>query len=256
MLLGGLLLASLLAFYTETGRQLRQDLVDRLAWIESYLARHGIILPPHQPESTAVPPTVAEEPGTGTGGNIDEQSHLDPAEMIVPNKESSSPPDAPPPEPVTVTTAGDQSALVSDAGFAAIAPELTQKGFDITKLDDGSLKVGLSTVGMFEFNSTRLNENAAAQLASLAEVLNRHEAAEVHVVGHTDSLGEPEYNLYLSRQRAQAVADYLVERGLQETRIRSEGRGDLDTRHETATQDQPDLRRRVEVFIKPIGETS
>ena len=76
----------------------------------------------------------------------------------------------------------------------------------------------------------------------------------VSVIGHTDSSGEPDYNVYLSQLRAKAVVDYLIAQGLPEDRTQSEGRGDRDTQFEESTRDQPELRRRVEIYISPIRE--
>ena len=138
--------------------------------------------------------------------------------------------------------------------FSDIKAELAASGLRVEHRDDGSLKINLSSVGMFEFDSTRLSDSAGAELARIAGVLNRHAGAHVDVVGHTDSSGEPAYNVYLSQLRAEAVANYLIRMGLPEDRIQSEGRGDQDTRHEEATRDNPDLGRRVEIYIRPVHE--
>ena len=74
------------------------------------------------------------------------------------------------------------------------------------------------------------------------------------VVGHTDSSGSAEYNLHLSELRAKVVADYLVGLGLPEEHIWSKGRGDRDTRLEEATQKQPELKRRIEIYPRQLQE--
>jgi outer membrane protein OmpA-like peptidoglycan-associated protein len=81
-----------------------------------------------------------------------------------------------------------------------------------------------------------------------------HDNMIVQAVGHTDSSGSAENNLYLSELRAKVVADYLIGLGLPEERTRSEGRGDRDTRLEEATGDQPELKRRVEIYLRPLQE--
>jgi outer membrane protein OmpA-like peptidoglycan-associated protein len=48
--------------------------------------------------------------------------------------------------------------------------------------------------------------------------------------------------------------NYLIAQGLPEDRIKSEGRGNRDTQFEESTRDQPELRRRVEIYINPIRE--
>ena len=131
-----------------------------------------------------------------------------------------------------------------------IQAELSDSGLQVDRLEDGRLKVNLDSVGMFEFNSTRLSASAGEALTELAGVLGKHDGIYVDVVGHTDSSGEPDYNVYLSQLRAKAVEDHLVRMGLPEESVQSEGRGDRDTRFETATQDNPELRRRVEIYIR------
>jgi OOP family OmpA-OmpF porin len=51
----------------------------------------------------------------------------------------------------------------------------------------------------------------------------------IHVIGYTDRIGSDKYNLYLSRQRADAVATYLVSKsGVDSGKIEAEGRGKAD----------------------------
>jgi outer membrane protein OmpA-like peptidoglycan-associated protein len=131
-----------------------------------------------------------------------------------------------------------------------IQAELSGSGLQVERLADDRLKVNLNNVGMFEFNSTRLSASADEALTELAGILEKHDGIHIDVIGHTDSSGEPDYNVYLSQLRAKAVEDHLVRMGLPEESVRSEGRGDRDTRFETATQDNPELRRRVEIYIR------
>ena len=79
----------------------------------------------------------------------------------------------------------------------------------------------LEWTGLFAPNSSELS--AAARAALDAEVLPKlSRAGEIRVVnvsGHADRLGSPEYNQKLSEMRAAAVRDYLVSRGVNESRI-------------------------------------
>lgn len=64
---------------------------------------------------------------------------------------------------------------------------------------------------LFDFDSDRVKEESYPTLRNLAEVLLK-ELPDIRlvVVGHTDNVGTEEYNLELSRRRAQAVKDVLV----------------------------------------------
>lgn len=131
---------------------------------------------------------------------------------------------------------------------------LDHKGLLVERINDTTLKVNLSTDGMFDFGSAEIKPYAAPALQKLADVMSHHDRMIVQVVGHTDSSGSAENNLHLSEFRAKVVADYLIGLGLPEERTRSEGRGDRDTRLEEATRDQPELKRRVEIYLRPLQE--
>lgn len=71
----------------------------------------------------------------------------------------------------------------------------------------------------FAYDEAKLDAAAMAVLDEAAEILKRYESLRVEVAGHTDSRGDAEYNQKLSERRAQAVYDYLVEKGLDSGRL-------------------------------------
>ncbi len=74
---------------------------------------------------------------------------------------------------------------------------------------------GLSLQVGFAYDSAELPAQSTAQLQALAlGILALDPAAKIQVVGHTDALGQPAYNDELSRRRAAAVRDRLVELGV------------------------------------------
>jgi outer membrane protein OmpA-like peptidoglycan-associated protein len=78
----------------------------------------------------------------------------------------------------------------------------------------------------FDLDSDRLKPAAAeASLRELLEVFTARPGARFVVTGHADSTGNDVYNLALSRRRAQAVADWLVQRGVAASRIEVVGAG-------------------------------
>lgn len=140
-----------------------------------------------------------------------------------------------------------QQGLVAE--LLDIEKVLTENGLLVKRLDDNStLRVDLSSGGLFVFVTERIQESAGPTLQILADVLNKHNHLVVQVVGHTDSTGPAGYNLNLSQLRATAVADYLVKLGLSSSRIQAEGRGDRDTREE---QSPNYSKRRIEIYIRP-----
>jgi outer membrane protein OmpA-like peptidoglycan-associated protein len=115
-------------------------------------------------------------------------------------------------------------------------------------MNDDILKVNLSSDGVFDFDSAQIKDGARPALKKLANALRKRDKLAIQVVGHTDSSGAAEYNLYLSQLRAKAVADSLISQGLSNASIQSEGRGDRDTRLDQATSNN--LKRRVEIYIR------
>ena len=68
---------------------------------------------------------------------------------------------------------------------------------------------------LFDFNSTSLSDAAKASLAEFAEVLKATADADVAILGHTDNVGSEKANQSVSEKRAKAVANFLVEQGVE-----------------------------------------
>jgi OOP family OmpA-OmpF porin len=80
---------------------------------------------------------------------------------------------------------------------------------------------GLDTRNIiFDFDQSDVKPEFNSEMHALGEFLQDHPEAEVMLIGHADSVGDAEYNLGLSRRRAETVADYLVRNfNLDEERI-------------------------------------
>ena len=71
----------------------------------------------------------------------------------------------------------------------------------------------------FAYDKADLGADAKAVLSEALEILQRYPDLKVEVAGHTDSRGDAKYNQALSERRAKAVYDYLVENGIDKTRL-------------------------------------
>ena len=79
---------------------------------------------------------------------------------------------------------------------------------------------------MFGFDRYDLDEQAKAEADRILEVLRKYPDIRIELTGHTDAIGDNEYNIRLSRNRATAVADYLTDHGISRERITIKGIGE------------------------------
>jgi len=87
-------------------------------------------------------------------------------------------------------------------------------------------KVTLSTDVLFEFNKSELREGGKERLDQLATNAQGADVDKVVVIGHADRIASEEYNQELSERRAQAVSDYLAQKGVDKNRLQVEGKGE------------------------------
>ncbi|MDT8335717.1 MAG: OmpA family protein, partial [Desulfurivibrionaceae bacterium] len=103
----------------------------------------------------------------------------------------------------------------------------------------------------FAYDSHRLNRSSFEELDRWAAFLKGRQDVKVELRGHTDSAGQSEYNNKLSRNRAQAVADYLAGQGIDPDRLIVKGLGSEQPIATNDTSEGRKLNRRVEIkFLK------
>lgn len=102
----------------------------------------------------------------------------------------------------------------------------------------------------FEFNSARLTAPSRDTLDEVAAGLAGQGSLNVEVNGYTDSVGSAAYNLKLSQQRADAVRDYLVSKGVDGSRLAARGFGKDNPIAANDTDEGRALNRRVEFEVQ------
>ncbi|MBW6497035.1 MAG: OmpA family protein [Bacteroidales bacterium] len=102
---------------------------------------------------------------------------------------------------------------------------------------------------LFETNSADLNFEAFQILDSLAQFLKENSHWELQITGHTDNAGTPVHNLDLSTRRAGNVADYLIGKGIEETRLNIKGLGSTGPVDTNETPEGMQKNRRVELRL-------
>lgn len=124
-------------------------------------------------------------------------------------------------------------------------------GVQVSEQSDGALKVNLPASVSFASGSASIDTRLHPTLDKLAATLNQYPASTITVTGHTDSLGGVQENLDLSRRRASAVADYLIQHNVQRNRIVTNGRGEAEPVADNSTEAGRAQNRRVEMLIRP-----
>lgn len=118
---------------------------------------------------------------------------------------------------------------------------------------EGGLLVTLRDIN-FDLDSANLSPGDQERLAPLADYLQQHPDRNVVIEGHTDASGPDDYNRQLSQQRAEAVRNYLVSRGVSAGRIQTVGRGESVPVADNGSEAGRLQNRRIEVMIaNPAG---
>jgi outer membrane protein OmpA-like peptidoglycan-associated protein len=103
----------------------------------------------------------------------------------------------------------------------------------------------------FVTNSAEIDSQSEPLLAEIADVLIRKpEIRQVEIQGHTDNRGRPSYNLDLSRRRAEAVRNWLIESGVASSRLQARGYGQERPLAPNITRANRARNRRVQFIIR------
>jgi outer membrane protein OmpA-like peptidoglycan-associated protein len=146
----------------------------------------------------------------------------------------------------------------ADADTARMQAEAAQRELAATqarlseleaKQTERGLVVTLGDV-LFEVDRAELKPGAERSLSELVQVLRENDNSTVVIEGHTDSTGGRDYNLSLSKRRAESVRNYLIGQGVAATRISAAGLGPdypVASNSDAAGRQQ---NRRVELVIQ------
>lgn len=101
----------------------------------------------------------------------------------------------------------------------------------------------------FESGSANLTPMGLGILDEMAGVIQSVGDKPITITGHTDNVGNPTANLTLSNERAEAVKQYLIGRGINAARLNTQGKGDTDPIASNDTEDGRTRNRRIEFTI-------
>lgn len=102
---------------------------------------------------------------------------------------------------------------------------------------------------LFETDEAELKPGADLAMNRLADFMRDHPDRRLLIEGHTDARGAEQYNQRLSLQRAYAVTEALVERGIQTNRLRPVGLGEAYPVASNETTAGRQQNRRVEIVV-------
>ena len=101
----------------------------------------------------------------------------------------------------------------------------------------------------YETDSYELKPESLVELKKLLELLTQNPTMKIEIGGHTDYIGSAEYNQTLSGKRAKAVADFLVNSGVDTSRIAWEGYGLTKPIGDNSTEEGRAKNRRTEIRV-------
>jgi outer membrane protein OmpA-like peptidoglycan-associated protein len=160
---------------------------------------------------------------------------------------------------ITSTTAKDYRLSVESDGYVfqnqnlRIQPATTEektlsRTIELTRISVGVTKV-LRNI-YFDFDKATFKTESYTELNKLENMLRQNTTVKVEIGGHTDGVGNYNYNVFLSRKRAEAVKDYLTKKGIDARRVKAVGYG--KSKPLASNDDENDgreLNRRVEFKV-------
>ncbi len=102
----------------------------------------------------------------------------------------------------------------------------------------------------FDFNKTSLRNNFTEELSQLADYLNKNTKLNIEIIGHTDSIGNAGYNNRLSLARAKEIGSFLIEKGIETSRITFSYKGSSEPVAPNNNESGRQKNRRVEFILK------
>jgi OOP family OmpA-OmpF porin len=152
----------------------------------------------------------------------------------------------PPPPPPPVPAAAPR---VAPATPAPVAPPPPPPPPPAAPPKPTSEKVTFAADAFFDFDKSVLKPEAKAKMDDLVAKTQGVALEVVIAVGHTDSVGTNAYNQKLSTNRANAVKDYLVSKGIEKNRVYTEGKGEVQPVADNKTSEGRAKNRRVEIEV-------
>lgn len=147
-------------------------------------------------------------------------------------------------------TVGGAAGAVIGRRMDKQAEELKRElpGATVERVGEG-IKITFGSDILFDVNKADLKEATKRQLADFAQTLEKYPDTDLVIEGHADASGPDDYNLKLSKQRADAVASYLQSLGVKGARIDEKGYGEAQPVSDNSTEAGRAKNRRVDIAV-------
>lgn len=143
-------------------------------------------------------------------------------------------------------TDGDGVADIDDRCPSAKGT-IVNKGCPEISVEDVKKITQIASKIFFETASDKLKIASLVQLDELSEILKRYPEANLTIEGHTDEVGKDDYNMTLSQKRTESVKNYLMGKGIFESRLTAIGYGETKPIADNKTSVGRAKNRRVEL---------
>ncbi|BAO75431.1 OmpA family protein [Winogradskyella sp. PG-2] len=104
----------------------------------------------------------------------------------------------------------------------------------------------------FEYDKSNVTAQAAFELDKLVQIMNKYPELVINATSHTDYIGSNSYNMRLSDRRAKTTVQYVISKGIDESRISGMGKGETEPKIDCGTKctdEERQLNRRSEFII-------
>jgi outer membrane protein OmpA-like peptidoglycan-associated protein len=102
---------------------------------------------------------------------------------------------------------------------------------------------------LFKINSAELSDGAKAELSSVSGVFKKYDDTNILLEGHTDDTGSDDFNMQLSKKRAESVSAFLVGQGVPKSRLIEKWYGETQPKFVNDSDSNRVKNRRVEIGI-------
>ncbi len=119
--------------------------------------------------------------------------------------------------------------------------------------DDLAKLLQLSTI-YFDFDKYNIRKDSEIEVEKVIAAMEKYPSLKIKVNSHTDSRGKDSYNLWLSQKRAESTVNYMILKGIDQSRLQGEGYGEIKLVNQCSngakcSQSEHELNRRSEFII-------